>query len=218
MGFAGRGCGACEAAEVRNAVLIALAVLVALAVASQLLIPPLAEHRIEDRLTDGGGSADVSLSAFPAARLLFDDGEEVSVSGSGLDLALQQQDDVFEKLDGFDRVDVSLTEFQAGPFAVTNFDLTRPAPSAPYHLVSSSRTTPGGLAEYGASRLGLVGGPLLSALAAQLTGNRPFPIDLDMQLRSEDGRVVVVSGGGTIAGLPTGPLAELITSAIVVQL
>jgi len=35
---------------------------------------------------------------------------------------------------------------------------------------------------------------------------------------SEDGRVRVVSGGGTVAGFETGPLAQLITSAIVVQL
>ena len=199
--------------------LIALAAVVVLAGVSQLVIPPLAEHRVEDRLTDGGGNADVSLSAFPAARLLFDDGEELSVSGGGLDLALEQQDDVFEKLDGFDRVDVSLTEFQAGPFAVASFDLTRPAPSAPYRLVSSSRATPGALAEYGASQLGFAGGPLLRFLAEQaLGGKRPVPIELDMELRSDGGRVVVVSGGGTVAGIPTGPFAELITSAIVVRL
>jgi hypothetical protein len=204
---------------VRKILLISLAVLLALAVVSQLVIPPLAEHRIEDRLTDGGGAADVSLEAFPAARLLFGDGKQLSVSGSGLDLALQQKDDVFEKLDGFDRVDVSLTEFQAGPFAVTSFDLTRPAPSAPYHLTSSSSTTPGDLAEYGASRLGLVGGPFLGAIAAGATGNRPVSIDLEMELRSsDDGRVVVVSDDSKVAGFPTGPLAELITAAIVVQL
>jgi len=199
--------------------LIAGLALVALAGVSQLLIPPLAEHRIEDRLTDGGGAAEVSLEAFPAARLLFGDGKQLSVSGSGLDLALQQQANVFDSLDGFDQVDVRLTEFRAGPFAVANFDLTRPAPSAPYHLVSSSRTTPGGLAEYGASRLGLPGGPLLRFLAGQaLGGKRPIPIDVDMQLRSDSGRIAVVSGGGTIAGFPTGPLAELITSTIVVRL
>ena len=39
-----------------------------------------------------------------------------------------------------------------------------------------------------------------------------------MELTSEDGRVQVVSGGGTLAGFDTGPLAELVTSAIVVQL
>jgi hypothetical protein len=199
--------------------LIVALVLAALFVASQLVIPPFAEHRIEDRLTDGGGSADASLEAFPAARLLFGDGKRLSVSGSGLDLGLEQRTDVFGKLDGFDRVDVSLTQFRAGPFAVASFDLTRPAPSAPYHLVSSSRTTPGDLAGYGAARLGLPGGPLLRFLTDQaLGGNRPIPIDLDMEVRSEDGRVVVVSGGGSVAGLQTGPLAELITSTIAVRL
>jgi hypothetical protein len=214
------GRSACEAAEVRNVVLIAFAVVVVLAVASQLLVPPLAEHRIEDRLTDGGGTATVSIAAFPAARLLFGDGDRISVSGSGLDLAVQQQANVFDSLDGFDRVDVSLAGFHEGPFAVANFDLTRPAPSAPYHLVSSSRTTPGDLADYGASRLGLPGGPLLRYFANQAFGGSgvPVPIDLDMQLRSDNGRIVVVSGGGSVAGFPTGPLAELITAAIVVQL
>jgi hypothetical protein len=199
--------------------LIAALVLVALFGVSQLVIPTVAEHRIEDRLTDGGGTADVSLQAFPAARLLFGDGTKLSATGSGLDLPLQQQGSVFDKLDGFDRVSVNLTAFHAGPFAIANFDLTRPAPSAPYHLVYSSRTTPGDLAQYGAGRLGLPGGPLLRFFTDQaLGGNRPIPIHLDMELRSDGGRVVVVSGGGTVAGFPTGPLAELITSTIAVRL
>lgn len=202
---------------VRSLLIVAL-VLAALVGVSQLVIPPVAEHRIEDRLTDGGGTADVSLQAFPAARLLFGDGSKLSVTGSGLNLPLHQQSNVFDKLDGFDRVDVNLTRFLAGPFAVANFDLERPAPSAPYHLVSSSRATPGDLAQYGAAQLGLPGGPLLRFFANQaLGGNRPVPIDVDMELRSDGGRVVVVSGGGTVAGYPTGPLAELITSAIAVQ-
>jgi hypothetical protein len=199
--------------------LIIALTLAALFAASQLAIPPIAEHRIEDRLTEGGGNADVSLSAFPAARLLFGDGKELSVTGSGLDLDLEQRTDVFDELDGFDRVDVSLTRFHAGPFDVSRFDLDRPAPAATYHLTSSSRTTAGDLASYGASQLGLPGGPLLQFLADQALGsNRPIPIDLDMELRSEDGRVIVVSGGGSVAGYPTGPLAELITSTIAVRL
>jgi hypothetical protein len=197
---------------------VALALL-ALAAASQLVIPPIAEHRIENRLTDGGGSANASLAAFPAARLLFGDGKRISISGTGLDLDLEQRTDVFDKLDGFDRVDVNLTDFHAGPFAVASFALERPAPSAPYHLVSSSRTTPGDLAAYGAGQLGLPGGPLLQFFTDQaLGGNRPVPIHVDMELRSDGGRVVVVSGGGTVAGYPTGPLAELITSTIAVRL
>jgi hypothetical protein len=196
----------------------ALALLVLLG-ASQLLIPPLVEHRIESRLTAEGGSAHVSVGAFPAARLLFGDGSHISVTGSGLDLGPQQQGNVFDKLDGFDRVDVSLARFRAGPFAVSSFELTRPSSSAPYHLVSKARTTAGDLTAYGASRLGIPGGPLLGFFGDQAPGgNRPIPVEVDMDLTSDGGRVVVVSGGGTVAGFPTGPLAELITSAIVVKL
>ena len=34
---------------------------------------------MEDRLTAGGGSADVTLGSFPAVRLLFSDGERFEV-------------------------------------------------------------------------------------------------------------------------------------------
>jgi hypothetical protein len=39
-----------------------------------------------------------------------------------------------------------------------------------------------------------------------------------MEMTSEDGRVQVTGGGGEVAGVPTGPLAELITAAIVVRI
>src|SRR3989442_4453399 len=93
--------------------LIAALVLLALVGVSQLVIPPVAEHRIEDRLTDGGGTADVSLQAFPAARLLLGEGSRLSVTGSGLALGLQQQSNVFDQVDGIDRVDINLTKFHA---------------------------------------------------------------------------------------------------------
>jgi hypothetical protein len=37
-------------------------------------------------------------------------------------------------------------------------------------------------------------------------------------MESDDGRIRVTEGGGTVAGVATGPLAELITAAIVVRL
>ncbi len=187
--------------------------------ASQFVIPSIAEHRIEDRLTSGGGTAGVSVEAVPAVRLLFGDGSRISVTGSGLDLRPQQQSGVLDKLDGFDDVDVHLRDFQAGPFSLSSFDLTRSGSLAPYALITTGQTTPGRLAEFGASQLGLPGGPLLRFLAGQaLGGKTPIPIRLDMDLQSDDGRIVVVSGGGAVAGIPTGPLAELITSTIVIQL
>jgi len=199
--------------------LILVLVLLALLGIGQLVIPPIAEHRVQDRLTAAGGTADVSMSAFPAARLLFGEGSRITVTGSGLDLTAQQESGaVFSHLDGYDRVAVNLDRFRAGPFRLGSFDLTRVGPDAPYHLVTRGRTTPTDLASYGASQLGLPGGPLLSYLGDEVLGRKLIPVQLDMDVDSEGGRIVVTSGTGTIAGIPTGPLAELITSVVVVQL
>jgi hypothetical protein len=200
-------------------VVVVMALVIA-AVASQLILPPLTANRIEGRLTDHGGTADVSVSAFPAATLLWGNGDRLSVTGSGINLPLDSSGGtVFDKLDGFDRVDVSLNDFHAGPFAVASFELNRSGSSATYHLVSDASTTPGGLASYGAERLGLPGGGLLGLFADRAFGaDQPIPVRIDMTMDSDGGRLVVVSGGGTVAGYPTGPLAELITEAIAVRL
>jgi hypothetical protein len=127
-------------------------------------------------------------------------------------------DSVFEKLDGFEEVSVSLRDSEAGPFTIATFELSRPSSSQTYHLVVRARTTPGELAASGASSLGVPGGPLLGLLSGQVPGSgKRIPVRLDMELRSDDGRVVVVSGGGTVAGMQTGPLAELITSAVALR-
>jgi hypothetical protein len=194
-------------------------VLLALLGVSQLVIPPIMESRISNRLTAGGGSADVSLSAFPAARLLFGEGSGITVSGSGLDLTGEASSGtVFSDLDGYDDVNVNLDDFRAGPFQMQSFDLTRSGSEAPYQLAARGHTTAGDLASFGASQLGLPGGPLAGYLGSQVLPKDSIPIALDMQLESDGGRVVVTSGGGTVAGIPTGPLAELITSVVVVKL
>jgi hypothetical protein len=198
--------------------LIALALLaLALAVASQLLLPGIAEHGVEDRLTEGGGQAQVSVSAVPAARLFFDDGERFEVRASGLDLDLDQRTKVLDRLDGFSEVDVAIDDFIAGPLEIDSFELTRDG-SGPYRLVSSSRASAATLVDFGADELGLPGGGFLGGLAGQALGNRKVPLDLDMELTSDGGTIEVVSGGGTVAGIPTGPLGEVITEAIVARL
>ncbi len=200
----------------RWAIGIAVALL-ALGVASQLLVPGIASDRVEDRLTDRGGEADVSVSAFPALRLLFDDGSRFEAQASGLDLELSQQTEALDRLDGFDDVNVWIDDFDAGPFRVSSFALVRDG-DGPYHLVSRSRASPADMVDFGVSELGLPGSGLLGGIAEQALGDRPLPIDLDMELTSNDGEIAVVSGGGTVAGLPTGVLGELITEAIVSQL
>jgi hypothetical protein len=181
---------------------IVASLLLALLAISQLVIPPVMESRISDRLTAGGGTAHVSVSSLPALTLLWGEGGRIEVTGSGLNLTSESETGtVFSELDGYDNVNVNLSDFHAGPF-----DLTR------------GQTTATELASFGASRLGLPGGPLLSYLGAQILGQTSIPINLDMNLQSNGGRVTVTSGGGSIAGIPTGPLAELITQVVAVKL
>jgi hypothetical protein len=190
-----------------------------LLVAGQILIPDVGERRVEERLTEGGGTAEVTLGAVPAARLLFGDGERFEVEARDLDLALDRDERVFDDLDGFSIVDVSIADSHAGPFELTSFELRRDG-EGPYELTATGTTSPDELVDYGVEGLALPGGSIVDT-ALDLLGidtNVTLPIDLDMELTSDDGRIQVVSGGGEIAGLPTGPLAELLTSAIVVQL
>jgi len=188
-------------------------------VAAQILIPSLGERKVENRLTEGGGEAEVTLGAFPAERLLFGDGERFEVDARDLDLGLDRDERVFERLDGFSIVRVSIADSTAGPFELSSFELSRDG-DGPYRLTTDATTTPTALVDYGVEGLDLPGG----GLADQVLGlfgidtNVTVPVKLDMQLDSEDGRVRVVSGGGTVAGLPTGSLAELLTAAIVVRL
>ena len=202
--------------------IIAATVLVALLVVAQLALPALAEKRITDRLTENGGSADAQVDpSFPAVRLLAGDGDGIDVRGSGLDLDIEPGDSpVLDRLDGFGSVAIDLTDFQAGPFEVDSFELSRDG-SGPYALSGSLVTTGAALASYGADRLGIPGAsllPLITGADDDSIADKPIPVELDMELTSDDGRITVTSGGGTVAGFPTGPLAELITQAIVVQL
>jgi hypothetical protein len=200
---------------------LVIAVLVLLAVfgIAQLVIPIVVQREIEDRLTSKGGTADVSLSALPATDLLFGNGGRITVTGEGLDITPEVEDtQVFSRLDGYDHVTLELASTRVGPFDLASFELTREGPAAAYHLVAEGNTTPGDLTEFGASQLDLPGGPLGELLVDRIAGGAEIPIDFDMELESVDGRIVVVSGGGTVAGLPTGPLATLITTFVVVQI
>jgi hypothetical protein len=198
----------------------AIAVISAVAlilVASQLLVPGIAASEVEDRLTEGGGEADVSVSAFPAARLLFDDGSRFELRASDLRLDLSERLEVFDRLDGFGEVDISIDDFIAGPLEISAFTLTRSGDN-PYHLTSMGMASPAELVDLGADQLGLPGGDLLGGLTDVALGAAPVPIELDMDLVSGEDGIEVISGGSTVAGIPTGPIGELVASAIVARL
>jgi hypothetical protein len=197
--------------------LIAAAFALAVLVVTQIVLPPILEGRVEGRLTRGGGSANVSLEAVPALRLLAHDGDRFTLDGHGLSFPLDQKGNAFEDLDGFDAVSVRLVDVTAGPFRVQRFTLTRAEGDKRYRLATTGRTSVSRLSSYLTSGLP----PLVSALLAGATrgatgpaADRPIPFTVVAELESDGGQPQLVQGTGSVAGIPTGPLAAILIQAV----
>ena len=199
----------------RIATLATVGVLV-LVVVAQFALPPFVSGQVEDRLTDRGGSADVSLKAFPAVRLLFTEGDSARVRARGIVLPLVSPNrPVLEQLDGFDEVDVEVTDARAGPFRLQTVSLERDGDS-PYRTAVHGTITGRDLATFAA---GQVGGPLAGffgglAGGALPGGDEPVPLDLEAVIRSDGGRPHAVTVHGTVAGVEAGPLVEALAQAL----
>lgn len=195
------------------------AALILVLVASQLFLPGIGEGVIEDRLTENGGVADASLSAKPALRLLWGDGDRIGIDATGLDLEVTAAEDpvVFDDLDRFGEVEIIIRDSSMGPVEMDNFVLARDG-DEPYSLEATGSTSASDLAEFGAETFELPGGDILGGILNVATGGTEVDVDLDMKVESDGGRVRVVDGGGEVAGIPTGPLAAFITSAVTVEL
>jgi hypothetical protein len=202
----------------RIAAILGAAVVLVLVV-SQLFLPGIGEGVIEDRLTENGGVAEASLSATPAARLLWGSGDGIAIDATGLDLEVTTADEpvVFDDLDRFDDVEIIIRDSSMGPIDVEDFVLTRQGDD-PYSLEAHGTTSASDLAEFGAEAFDLPGGDLLGGILGVATGGTEVDVDLDMLVESDDGRVHVLEGGGEVAGIPTGPLAAFITSAVTIEL
>ena len=202
----------------RKLVLIASGVLLALVAVSQFTLPPLAESQIEKRLTEEGGVASADLSAFPAVRLLFEDGGRIGVSGSGLELELDDDPEVFSKLDGFDEVDLNVTESDLGPLEISRFSLQRSG-DGPYTVRGAITTTASDVAGAGAESFGIPGSGILEFFAGQAKPlSQEIPIAIDMQMESDEGKIEVTEGGGSVAGLRFDAVVQFVTAAIVVRI
>lgn len=198
---------------------VAAAAVLLLLVLAQLLLPGIGEGAIEERLTKGGGVADVSLSATPAARLLWGGGDRIAITATGLSLDLDEEDpEVFKNLDRFDEVEIVVDDSRAGPVDLDTFLLTRDG-DGPYSLQSRGGSSAADLAEFFADDADVPGADILGGIiGATGVGGRDVDVELDMKLDSDEGRIQVVDGGGEVAGIPAGPLAEVITQAILVRL
>jgi hypothetical protein len=192
-------------------VLVSVGVLLVLALASQLALPSLLEGSVQSRLERDGGSADVSLSAFPAVRLLFSDGASLEVEGRGLRLPGEPEGGELDRIDGFSEVRIALDDTQAGPLAIERFRLTREDGERDYELRLAAMANP---REVGR----ILGGALGELGAGALLGVVDVPVSLTATVRSEDGRARAIAVQGSVAGIPAGPLAELALDAVLRRL
>jgi hypothetical protein len=190
----------------RRIATVIAAVVVLLAVVSQLVLPPLAERSARNRLTRDGGSAEVSVSAFPALRLLFGHGDSLRIEGERLRLPTEGTGDL-GKLDKFAEVHIHLRDVTAGPLAVRSMQLDRADGAEAYTARLSGRTTSGELGAFLGSRAGGVFGGVIGGLAG---GNAPLPLELRASVTSTG----VEAASGTVAGVPAGPVIQLVLDAV----
>jgi hypothetical protein len=199
---------------------LAVAFLIVVLLVTQLVLPPLAEHEIEKKLTEDGGTAHVSLHAFPALRLLFHGGDSIDVTGSGLSVPLTGgKRHPLKDLDGFGAAHIHMTDVTTGPFQTHSFTLDRSSGHKTYELGVNASFTPSALASYLGSGVGGGLGGLFGGIAGGLLGgSQPVPVTVRAMVESDGGDPRVVSGAGTVAGIPMGQLLEAVTAAIIARL
>lgn len=200
---------------------IVVAILILALVVSQLVLPPIVARVIEHRLTRDGGSAHVSLSAFPALRLVFKHGDSITVTGNNITVPLGTgRQHVLGKLDGFDSAHIHLTDVTSGPFHTSSFRLDKGGGESAYDLAVRASFTPSALAAYLGSTVGGGLGGLFGGIAGGLVpgGTQPVPVVVNVRLESDSGEPRVVSGAGTVAGVPMGPVLEAVVAGVVARL
>ena len=207
----------------RRVLVASLIVVLVLLVAAQVVVPRVISGKVEDRLEERGGTAAVSISAWPVATLAFGSGRSIEVAGHDLryELGTNREERPLERLDSFRDVRVDLEDLEAGPVRLTSFVLTREGRDQPYRLSMRGRTTPGELAgELGNATGGRLGG-FLGAFATGALSSRsatPVPLRLDATVESSDGRPDVSDAQATVAGLPAGPLTVIVLRSVLDRL
>lgn len=199
---------------------VAFAVLVALLAASQVLLPGIVAGDAEDSLTSRGGSADVEISAFPALGLVIGGrGGSIKVRGSDIPVDLLDTENALDRLDGFEDVDVRLERLSAGPLQAGTFTLTRSRRDDAFRMRVVGQMTPEGAARYAGEQFAGPLGGLVGDLAGLFPfGSQPLPVEIDAALVAGGGGVRITAGGGSVAGIPLGPFAELLAEAVAARL
>jgi hypothetical protein len=199
-------------------VILTVAGLLALLVAVQVALPPLLARQAERQLTKHGGHAHVELSAIPAPRLLFKEGDSLKVRATGLVTPPVDptSKSTLSDLDGFNHVDIQVVGMQMGPLTIARLTLQRDGGDAAYRATVQATVTAADLSTYAGGQIGGGLGGFLGGLAGSaMPGSAvPIPIDVDATLRSDEGRIRATQVNGSVAGFPAGPLVEALAAAL----
>jgi len=151
----------------------------------------------------------------PAVRLLTGHGDRISIEGSGLEVDLRDPDrNVFDDLNKFDEVHIDLREVTAGPFDTDTFRLEGQGDGR-YLIEVHATASLQDLARLAGEQFGPLGGLIGSIAGGSVPGGAaPVPVKLEGELDAKDGDAEMTSGTGQVAGIPAGPLAKLVTNAI----
>jgi hypothetical protein len=106
------------------AVVVAGVLLVALLIA-QLVLPRVAEHRISSRIARYGTVRQVSVSAWPAVKLLWGSGDSAHVEAGHLALTPAQASALLWESRGVERMDLSASSVQLGTLALEDVSLQK---------------------------------------------------------------------------------------------
>jgi hypothetical protein len=112
-------------------------------------------------------------------------------------------------------VTIDVGDSRAGPFGINRFHVRRIAPRT-YNVAITGNGTAGDVARYAGSRLGGGFGQALAGLATSALGGfeRPIPFDARMQIVTSSGAPQAQAVEGSVAGLPAGPLAQVVANAL----
>jgi hypothetical protein len=121
-----RGSGGGRALRIASAL---LGVVVVLAVLAQLLLPWIAAKRISSRVARYGHVISVSVSAWPAVKLLWGDADSVKVRAGDLALSSRQASDLLWEGRGVGKMDLNAQAVRMGKLQVQDAVLHKRGPS-----------------------------------------------------------------------------------------
>ena len=155
---------------IRIAAAIAAALL-ALLVLAQLLLPHIAASRISSRVGHYGHVEHVSVSAWPAVKLLWGDADSVDVRAGTLALSPAQAAALLWEGRGADRIDISAEAVRVGSLALTGAVLRKRGAQLSAHAHASRAAVRAALGPgVGVRLLGSEGGRVRVAATGRLFG------------------------------------------------